>query len=104
MELATKKKKKVGKITLKERGFACRSRSDGTSVTDVKKILTEVTRLEENTTACGLGPDKSYGDTWDNRGQVSRAEAGQVFTEHMSSRRPGWSWAETGCRAPDHVF
>lgn len=30
--------------------------SEGTGVTDVKKILTEVTGLEENTTARGLGP------------------------------------------------
>lgn len=76
----------------------------GTLVTNLKKILTKVTGLEENTTACGLGPDKSYGDTRDNRGQVSCAEAGWVFTEHVSSRRPGWSWAETGCRAPDCGF
>lgn len=30
--------------------------SKGTVVTDLKKILTKVTGLEENTTARGLGP------------------------------------------------
>lgn len=56
MELAPKKKEEVGKITLEERGFACRPHSNGTSVMDLK-ILTKVVRLEENTTAGGLGPD-----------------------------------------------
>ena len=58
LELAPKKnKKEVGKITVEERGFACRPHSNGTLVTDLKKILTKVMGLEENTIAGGLGPD-----------------------------------------------
>lgn len=57
-ELAPKKQEKVGKkITLEEKGFACRPHSKGTTATDLKTILTKVMGLEENTTAGGLGPN-----------------------------------------------
>lgn len=55
--------------SLEEEGFACRIHSAGTLVADLK-ILTKVMGLEETTTAWGLRPEKSYGDTWDNRGRL----------------------------------